>query len=86
MDSSRTPAEEPDIVAVAGTGASTDAPVPMVEGATGAYIPTGEHRPSGAMPATDGSDVPDGSGRLVVLAASLIVVFAVAAWAISNVL
>ena len=56
--------DSPEIVTVAGTGAATDADatdgveVTMLAGATGARLPTGIHRRSGAMPSPDAPTTP----------------------------
>lgn len=69
----------PATVAVTGTGATPDKPVEMLEGVTGARIPTGEHRRSGAMPGSAGGpsfgNEPGSSARsLLPIAVALLVI------------
>jgi hypothetical protein len=64
---------EPAVVTVTGTDATADRPVEMIEGVTGARIPTGDHPTSGAMPDQSSTKVAGGSalgvGILVVMLA-----------------
>jgi hypothetical protein len=72
--------DAPDIVMVAGSAATTDNPIAMVEGATGARIPTGDHQRSGAMPEHDAHNPAPAGGSalpaiLVVCVLLAVVVF-----------
>ena len=70
--------EVPEIVSVTGTSITPDTPVTMLEGATGARIPTGEHRRSGAMPSSDAPGTPQQTlvmaGVVAAVAIALVVV------------
>lgn len=74
--------DEPEVVTVSGTGATPDVPVPMLAGATGARIPTGVHRRSGAMPDLDRSRASTGTDTLLValVVVAAVVVLAALAW------
>lgn len=72
--------DTPDRVTVSGTESTPDAEVTMLEGATGARIPTGEHRPSVALPSTTSSS--DGNGAGIIALVAMIAVVAALAIAI----
>jgi hypothetical protein len=72
-DASRKPA----VVEVEGTGATADTAVPMIEGVTGARIPTGDHPRSGAMPTQDGRAAGGSMLGVVIGAIALVVVLVV---------
>ena len=77
-------ANEPDLITVTGTTASPDVQITMLAGATGARIPTGTHRRSGAMPdASSGAD--RGALGLVALIAAIIVLVAIVGFAITRI-
>lgn len=75
------PVDEPDRVTVAGTGATPDVGITMLEGTTGARLPTGEHQASGAMPSGAGAGSSESRGVLLLaltiaaLAAVAVVVY-----------
>jgi len=71
--------EVPDVVSVTGTSATPDAEVTMLEGATGARIPTGEHRRSGAMPAEGASGSDQQAAVLWFIVAAVVLVLVVVA-------
>jgi hypothetical protein len=74
-DASRKPA----VVEVEGSGATADKPVEMIEGATGARIPTGDHPRSGAMPDEGGRPAGGSLLGVVIGALALVVVLVVLA-------
>lgn len=74
-------------VAVAGTDATTDTQITMLEGATGARIPTGEHRRSGAMPAAGAGTGAAGGSRtvpVIILALAVIVLVAIVGYLVAG--
>ena len=75
----------PDRVAVTGTESTPDAEVTMLEGATGARIPTGEHRPSAALPSSTSTTGGDRAGVVAVLAmVAVVVALAVAIYLVAT--
>ena len=69
--SSNDNSEPPPLVTVTGTDATADRPVEMIEGVTGARMPTGDHPTSGAMP-DQSAQAAGGSGLSVAIVVVLI--------------